>query len=91
MLRAMGSADEALVGTIATYILQEFLPGESPENLTPSTPLISTGILDSIALLRLVAFLEETYAIRIATSEVDAEHFETIEAMTGLIRAKKPQ
>jgi acyl carrier protein len=86
----VSASDASLVETIGSYILREFLPGEAPENLTPSTPLVSTGILDSIALLRLVAFLEETYRIRIETSEVDADHFETIAAMTELIRAKQP-
>ena len=60
------SASDAMEQTIATFILREFLPGEAPENLTASTPLISSGILDSIARLRLVAFLEETYEITLA-------------------------
>ena len=51
--------------TIKNYILQEFLPGEDPDELTDSTPLISSGILDSLATLRLVSFLEEEYQIEI--------------------------
>ncbi len=85
----MSAPAEALAETIATFILQEFLPGEAPENLTPSTPLISTGILDSIARLRLVTFLEETYGLRIDPAEVDLDHFETIDAITELVRAKQ--
>jgi acyl carrier protein len=88
MLSLMGSSDD-LAETIGAYILEEFLPGEPRENLTASTPLISTGILDSIALLRLVGFLEETCAITIASHEVDADHFETIQAMVDLVRAKQ--
>jgi acyl carrier protein len=87
MLSPMSPPDEA--ETIATYILREFLPGEPRENLTPSTPLISTGILDSIARLRLVEFLEETFAITIASAEVDIDHFETLDAITALVRAKR--
>ena len=36
---------------VKTYILKEFLPGEAPETLTESTPLISGGIVDSIQTL----------------------------------------
>ena len=32
---------------IKDYIMTEFLPGESPDELTDSTPLISGGILEN--------------------------------------------
>jgi hypothetical protein len=41
--------------------MSEFLPGEDPNELTDSTPLISGGILDSIATLKLVMFMEERF------------------------------
>ncbi len=36
---------------VRQYILQEFLPGEDPANLTGSVQLIRGGILDSLAAL----------------------------------------
>ncbi len=33
------------------FVLEEFLPGEDADNLTDTTPLITSGILDSIATL----------------------------------------
>ena len=47
---------EQINADVKGFILKEFLPGESPEQLTDSTPLITGGILDSIATLKLVAF-----------------------------------
>lgn len=73
---------------IKNYILEEFLPGEDPAQLTPSTPLISAGILDSIATLKLVGFLEETFAVAFAAHEVDTDHLDTIERIAEMIRAK---
>jgi acyl carrier protein len=75
--------------TIKKYLLEEFLPGEDPSLLTASTPLITGGILDSIATLKLVGFLEETFAVALAAHEVDTEHLDTIERIAGLIRAKR--
>ncbi|MEZ4729010.1 MAG: hypothetical protein R3E79_17895 [Caldilineaceae bacterium] len=49
---------DQLKATIKSYILEEFLPGENPAELTDSTPLITGGILDSLATLKLVAFLK---------------------------------
>jgi acyl carrier protein len=70
------------------FILAEFLAGEDPSQLTNTTPLISTGILDSIATLRLVAFLEQAFAIEMAAHETDADHLDTIERIARLVRSK---
>jgi acyl carrier protein len=74
--------------SIRTFILSEFLAGEDPSHLADSTPLITTGVVDSIATLRLVDFLEKTFAIAIAAHETDPEHLDTIERMAHLVRAK---
>jgi acyl carrier protein len=73
---------------LKSYILDEFLPGEDPAQLTASTPLITTGILDSIATLKLVGFLEERFAIRVQAHETDPEHMDSIERIAGLVRSK---
>ena len=81
---------EDIQKTVKEYILREFLPGEDPEELTETTPLITGGILDSIATLKVVGFIEERYAITLAAHEVDVEHLDTIAAITSLILSKKP-
>jgi acyl carrier protein len=75
---------------IKDYILSEFLPGESPDELTDSTPLISGGILDSIASLKLVMFIEETWSVAFAAHEVDKENLDTLASITRLLVVKKP-
>ena len=74
--------------SIKDFILAEFLPGEDPQQLTDSTPLISAGILDSIATLRLVTYLEQTFSIEMAAHETDAEHLDTIARIASLVRGK---
>ncbi len=49
--------------TVKSYILSEFLPGEVPESLSDSTELITNRILDSLATLKLVSFLEQRFRI----------------------------
>jgi len=73
---------------IKQFILSEFLPGEDPAELTDTTPLITGGILDSIATLKLVLFIEERYAIALAAHDVDPEHLDTIELVARLILSK---
>jgi acyl carrier protein len=74
--------------SIKNFVLSEFLAGEDPDQLTDTTPLISNGILDSIATLRLVAFLEQTFGIEMSAHETDAEHLDTIELIARLVRSK---
>ena len=71
------------------FILEEFLPGEDPDELTDTTPLITGGVLDSIATLKLVLFLEERYGVSFAAHEVDQEHMDTIADITKLVSSKK--
>jgi acyl carrier protein len=73
---------------VKEFILKEFLPGENPKELTDATPLITGGILDSLATLRLVAFLEERFKIQLKAHEADVEHLNNIASITNLVQSK---
>ena len=76
-------------GVVKDFILKEFLPGEDPQELTDTTPLITGGVLDSIATLKVVMFIEERFGITLQAHEVDSEHLDTIGQIAQLVRAKK--
>lgn len=73
---------------IKDFILQEFLPGENPDELKDDTPLITGGVLDSIATLKLVLFLEERYGVTLEAHEVDPEHLDTAVDIARLVHSK---
>ena len=73
---------------IKGYILEEFLPGENPAELTDLTPLITGGILDSLATIKLVAFLEERFKVRIEAHETMVEYLDTVTDIAQLISSK---
>ena len=74
---------------VKSFILTEFLPDEDPDALEDSTPLITTGILDSIATLQLVTFLEEKFDIQIQAHEAGVDHLNTLSDITRLVASKK--
>lgn len=74
--------------TLKEFILETFLPGEDASKLTDSTPLITDGVLDSIATLKLVMFLEETYKVSFDAHEVDVEHMNTVADIERLVLSK---
>lgn len=79
----------AIHDTVKKFILDQFLPGEDPNELADDTPLMTTGILDSLATLKLVTFLEEKFDIAVEAHEADAENLNTIQLITDLVARKK--
>lgn len=80
---------EEIARNVKEFILREFLPGEDPEALTDSTPLIAGGILDSLATLKLVAFIEERFKVVLAPHETDEEHLGTVADIVRLVQSKR--
>ena len=73
---------------ITEYILAEFLPGEDPAHLGENTALITSGILDSLATLRLISFVEQRFEVRISAHEADEANFDSIGLIVNLIDSK---
>lgn len=79
---------EEIRNSIKEFILKKFLPNEDPNDLSETTPLIAGGILDSLATLKVVAFLEENYRITVAPHETDEDNFGTIRDIENLVQSK---
>lgn len=71
------------------YILSEFLAGEKPLNLQDDTPLRTSGILDSVATLRVVSLVEDRYGIEVEAHEASVENFDSIAAIAAFVESKK--
>ncbi len=87
----MSADNHTIESAIKEYLLTEFLPGEDPAALTDTTPLVTSGILDSIGTLKAVSFLEERFHITIAAHETDVEHMNSVADMARLVRSKGGQ
>lgn len=81
--------EQEIITPVKTFILNEYLPGEDPAALTDTTPLMTAGILDSIAVLKLVTFLEKQFGITIAPHEAVVDNLNTISDMARLVMSKK--
>ena len=75
--------------TVKGYILRTFLPGQDPQALTSSTRLISSGIIDSLATLELVGFLESQYGLELDAADVGASRLDTLADIAQLVQAKR--
>ena len=77
-----------VLSTVKEYILTTFLPGEDPQFLTSSTELIQSGVLDSLATLDLVSFLESHYGIELEAHDVNPSNLGTLADIDRLVRSK---
>jgi len=50
--------------------------------------LISTGVLESVVLFRLVSFLEETFSLAISDPEIAVENFYSINAIQEFVSSR---
>jgi acyl carrier protein len=69
-------------------IIRNFIVDELDDDDTPisiETHLFETGLVDSMNLVRLLAFLEEKFAVQIPVSTVNDQNFATIAAIGGLV------
>ena len=82
-------SDDAIRQQVKNFVLEEFLQGASADELQDDTPLMSSGILDSLATVRLVAFLEERYQIRVAPHEVSVDYLDTLDSIAELVASKR--
>ena len=76
-----------------TRRLTEFIMDEvasRPPEAAPAAdfPIIEAGLLDSLGLFKLIAFIEEQYSVSIAPDDIQFENFATIGAITALVEGK---
>jgi acyl carrier protein len=81
--------EQDIRATVKSFILKEYLPGEDPAALTDTTALMTTGILDSIAVLKVVSFLESEFGITIEPHEAIVENLNTLSDIAQLVMSKK--
>ena len=73
---------------LAAYITKEIL--KQPNRiLAADEKLLSSGIIDSFSLVDLGLFVEDTFGVRIEDTELNAETFDSLEQLAGLIQSRQ--
>ncbi|MBC8064194.1 MAG: acyl carrier protein [Chlorobia bacterium] len=67
--------------------LRNELNVEAP--IDPGTLLFSTGLLDSVAMLNVIGFVEERAKIEVPASDVTLENFDTPERIATYVDARR--
>ena len=75
--------------TIKRFFLSEHLVGSGRTKIDLDESLISSGILDSMALLQLIVFIEEQFGVTVGDGELNPTNFETINQIKSFVEKKQ--
>ena len=73
---------------IRQYVLEEFAKTKGINQISDEEVLTKNGIIDSMGIFRLVAFLEDTFKIRVGDEEITHDNLESIDAIERLVISK---
>ncbi len=81
-------ADESVELRIRTFLNDVFIFGEDPMALPGNASLIGQDVIDSMGILELVMFLEETFGIQISERETTPSNLDTVEDAVRFVHLK---
>jgi len=76
---------EEMQKAVLEYVKNEYLEDDD-EELTPDTPLISGGIVDSFSMVSLKRFLENKYQVSIPDDRATPEAFDSVNKICVLVK-----
>jgi acyl carrier protein len=75
--------------TLRRYFAEELGQSKLVAGLKDDDSLLTKGILDSVEIMKLMTFLEETFGIQVGDEELVPENFETLAALDRFVQGKR--
>ena len=73
-----------LIAQLAAFIASEILH-QSDQVIEPDAALISSGLIDSLSLVDLSLFIEDTFGVQIDDTELNVDSFDSLDQLSSLI------
>ena len=74
---------------IERFIIENLVHDGTRQTISLDEPLVSSGLIDSLAMLRLIGFLEEELGLTFADGDVTPENFETLRQLLRFLERKQ--
>ena len=71
--------------TVTRFVAARFRSSLAGREPGPDDPLLESGVVDSFGLLELIAFLEDTYGVRIDPSRLELGQLGTVNRIVALV------
>jgi acyl carrier protein len=73
---------------IREFILRDLASAKGVSSFSDSESLMESGVIDSLGIFRLVAFLEETFRVRVGDEEITHENLKSVDSIDQLVQSK---
>jgi acyl carrier protein len=70
---------------IKQFIVEEFMPDVPADELDDDFDLLTGGVVDSLGLLKFVAWMEDEFDITVDDSQLGPESFRTVAAIKAFV------
>jgi acyl carrier protein len=77
-----------ILENLEKVLLTEIAIDLDKKSLDPDEDLLEQGIIDSLGLMKLIAFMEETFGIKIIDEEIIPENFQSLASMVSLVELR---
>jgi acyl carrier protein len=84
----VGQPSATIKDQVREFVRENLASSKGIESFTDTESLTENGVIDSLGIFRLVAFLEETFGVRISDEEINAQNLSSIEQIEQLVVAK---
>ena len=71
------------------FILNELMASDEKKSIEPDEDLLMQGIVDSMGVLKLSAFIEEKFSIKVTDIDMVPENFQSLESLTQFVLSRK--
>jgi len=77
--------DTSVTDVIKQYIVEEFLPDVAVQDLPVDHDLLADGVIDSLGLLKLIAWIEDRFGLPVDDSAMDPDNFRSVRAIGAFV------
>lgn len=74
---------------IRAFVIDNFLFGEGGDRLSSDESLVEAGLIDSMGVAELVAFIESRYGIAVADDELVPDNLDSIARIVAFVARKQ--
>jgi acyl carrier protein len=71
------------------HLINHIIKDKAPEDLNNDDNLIDEGLLDSLAIMNLIAWLEKHYSIEFGEGDIVLENFSSVNALLDFVQKKR--
>ena len=72
---------------ITRYVVDEFVPDIAVADLSPDYDLLAGGVIDSLALLKVVDWITQRFGVSLDDVELSPDNFRTVDSIEAFVKA----